>query len=102
VDGTTTVVKEYSSLRPEWLTTFKIFELPTTLASIGFVVSRRHEDPHELAEGYSEGYSMSGPRDLGSGRWLSGAWWQRDGQTEAGRTDLPTLAFDSSESEPST
>jgi hypothetical protein len=47
---------------------FRVIELPTALAFLGVIVSRRREDERKT------GYSIGGPRDLGSGESVVGVF----------------------------
>jgi hypothetical protein len=91
-NGELTLVKEYAPARPEWQVRFRMFLLPTPIASIGFVVTRQHIETTDMLEGYS----INGPRDLGSGRWLHGTWWERSPEDDARMASLPSLAYDTS------
>ncbi len=71
-DGQWVLIREYSSMRPDLDdTVFRVFDLPTPIASLGILVKRYHETNTDRPP---TGYSLSGPRDLGSGYWLAGQW----------------------------
>jgi hypothetical protein len=69
-------------------TEFRVIDLRGSVAFLGVTVVRLIAE--WTKDGEPTGYSMTGPRDLGSGYWLSGTW-ARDTPDDPGlpRLDLP-------------
>lgn len=81
VHGRWILVRDYSPLRPDLdQTVFRVCDLPTEIASLGIVVKRFHARTNR--ERPPTGYTLSGPRDLGSGYWLGGQWPAPDDERE--------------------
>ena len=74
-DGGWVLRRPYAPSRPEWPAEFRVLDLGTSLWFLGVIVERRNMVPGD--EDSTARYTIGGPRDLGSRRWLAG-WFPND------------------------